>query len=59
MQSSFGLSDDVSSGTYPTNEGHPAETFLEGDVHVTVDTVRTHKVGEAPGIPPICVDLRT
>ncbi len=40
---------------YPTDDGDPLETFLGDDAHISVGV---HKVGQAPRIPPVCIDLK-
>jgi hypothetical protein len=49
----------VGGDPHPTKNRDPSEAILEGDVHVTMDAVWAHKVGEAPGVPPVCVYLST
>jgi hypothetical protein len=38
----------------PANDGDPFKTFLQNDADVVVSI---HKVSQAPGIPPVCIDL--
>jgi hypothetical protein len=40
---------------YPTDDGDPLETFLQNDADVSVGV---HEVSQAPGIPPVCIDLK-
>jgi hypothetical protein len=40
---------------YPTDDRDPLETSLQNDAHISVGV---HKVGQAPGIPPVCIDLK-
>ncbi len=46
-------------GTHPADNGDPAQALLEGDVDVPVHAVRTHEICEAPGVPPVQVDLHS
>jgi hypothetical protein len=41
---------------YPTDDRDPLETSLQDDADISVCV---HKVGQAPRIPPICIDLRS
>lgn len=40
---------------YPADDRDPLETFLQNDVHISVSV---HKVGQAPRIPPVSIDLK-
>jgi hypothetical protein len=41
---------------YPTDDRDPLETFLENDADISVGV---HEVGQAPRIPPVCIDLKS
>lgn len=40
---------------YPTDDRDPLEASLQDDADISVSV---HKVGQAPRIPPVCIDLR-
>jgi len=49
-----GQEDEVKELHAPANDGDPFKTFLQNDADISVSV---HKVSQAPGIPPVCIDL--
>ena len=44
---------------YPSENGHPLQTFLECNIHIAMHSLVANEVHQAPHIPPVCIDLLT